>query len=432
MSKICIDGYNIALPRGTGIATYGKALLEANKARGATCEILFGPAATRSASNLVNEAALVEPASAPARLKRLQRLRRDVDTATSRFGRTAWPIKATHQVRWRDRADPPADQFWSAPHLYNRANRCFKHYNTLTPLLFEKSEKPPSVMHWTMPLPIWARNVPNIYTIHDLIPLTAPFTTLNNRAEYMTLHKKIIRHADQFAVISQKTKEDLISIFGVHEDRITTTYQSVYIPDSVLDTKDSDVCEEIRSTFNLDWKSYFIHFGAIEPKKNLGRIVEAYLSTGSQSPLVVVGSRGWLDEDETALINQIKRIGGASAERIYLYEYMSRRMLLNLIRGAKATFFPSLYEGFGLPILESMALGTPTLTSKDGATAEVAGEAALLVDPYDVDSIASGMRALDADTDLLTALSERGKARAKVFNAQAYAERLDTLYARVA
>lgn len=431
MSRICIDGYNIALPRGTGIATYGRGLLEANRARGADCEILFGPAAPRSSSSVVNEAALIEPQKPPQRLKRAQRLKRTFETFSSQFGRSAWPVSATHKVNWPNNVAPPVDRFWSAPHLFHRANRCFKRHRKLTPLSFEQSAPAPSIMHWTVPLPIWARHVPNVYTVHDLIPLKAPHTTMNDREEYLSLHRQILDRADHIAVISHQTKEDLISLFNIDEDRITITYQAVHAPEDVTLPSELAIAAELYNTFDLNWKEYFIHFGAIEPKKNLGRIVEAYLAAGCQTPLVVVGSRGWLEEDETALLNQVRRIGGQGASRVHLYEYMSRRMLLNLIRGAKATLFPSIYEGFGLPILESMALNTPVLTSKGGATGEVAGDAAVLVAPYDIDSLAAGIRALDADADLRNELSLRGKDRARIFSPEAYEARLDTLYSRV-
>jgi len=432
MSRVCIDGYNIALTRGTGIATYGRGLIDANQARGVSCEILFGPTAPRSPSDIVNEAALIEQTRPPQRLKRVQRARRAAETFASQFGRTAWPINATHKVNWPNSVAPPADRFWSAPQLFHRANRCFNRHGRFTPLSFEPSAPTPSIMHWTAPLPVWARSVPNIYTIHDLIPLKAPHTTLNNRAEYAALYREAFRHADQIAVISESTKEDVISIFGIREELITTTYQSVHIPDEILLADESAISNEIDDSFNLAWNGYFVHFGAIEPKKNLGRIVEAYLSTGSRTPLIIVGSRGWLEEDELFLLNQVKRIGGEAANRIHLYEYMSRRMLLNLIRGAKATLFPSLCEGFGLPILESMILGTPVLTSASGATAEVAGDSAILVDPYNVTSIAAGIRALDADADLRSSLSLMGKERARIFSQEAYMARLDELYSRVA
>lgn len=432
MNKICIDGYNIALPRGTGIATYGRGLLEANRARGADCEILFGPAAPRSPDNIVNEAALIEPPRPAQRLKRAQKVKRATQTFSSQFGRMSWPIDASFEVLWPHGATPPAARFWAAQDLYHRANRCFRSHGRFTPLTFERSAPTPSVMHWTAPLPLWARDIPNIYTIHDLIPLKAPHTTLHDRAEFMAMHREAIRRADQIAVVSETTRHDVMKIFDIKEERITTTYQALSLPENALEASDNDIATDLESTFNLEWKNYFIHFGSIEPKKNLGRIVEAYLSTGLKTPLVVIGSRGWLDADETALLNQVKRIGGQSADRIRIYEYMSRPMLINLIRGAKATLFPSLYEGFGLPILESLALGSPVLTSAGGATGEVAGDAAVLVDPFDVSSIATGIRMLGGDEGLGKALTVKGRERARLFSRSAYESRLEELYARVA
>ena len=106
-------------------------------------------------------------------------------------------------------------------------------------------------------------------------------------------------------------------------------------------------------------------------------------------------------------------------------------MLVSLIRGAKATLFPSLYEGFGLPVLESMALDTAVLTSTGGSLPEVAGEAALSVDPYDVPAITNGIRALDADEGLRDDLVVRGRAQAAKFSPETYQARLRELYAKV-
>jgi glycosyltransferase involved in cell wall biosynthesis len=160
-------------------------------------------------------------------------------------------------------------------------------------------------------------------------------------------------------------------------------------------------------------------------------VVEAYLSSGSTTPLVVVGGRGWLQEGETALLDQVRRHGGPGAERIRQYDFLPRSLLVSLIRGARATLFPSLYEGFGLPALESMQLGTPVLASTTGALPEVTADAALLVDPYDVQALARGVRALDADTDLREALTARGRIQAARFTPQAYHDRLAALYGRL-
>jgi len=101
---------------------------------------------------------------------------------------------------------------------------------------------------------------------------------------------------------------------------------------------------------------------------------------------------------------------------------------VSLIRGARATLFPSLYEGFGLPVLESMLLGTPVLTSTEGSLPEVAGDAALLVDPYDVDAIRQGILTLDADEDLRSELSARGREQAEKFSPERYQARLEEAY----
>jgi len=138
-----------------------------------------------------------------------------------------------------------------------------------------------------------------------------------------------------------------------------------------------------------------------------------------------------LDGPEVALLNQVKNDGGLSASRLRRYEFMTRSMLVSLIRGARATLFPSLFEGFGLPVLESMLLETAVLTSNGGALPEVSGDAAVIVDPYDVQAITRGLQALDADDDLVLDLVAKGKVQAARFSQEAFIERLKGLYASV-
>ena len=150
-----------------------------------------------------------------------------------------------------------------------------------------------------------------------------------------------------------------------------------------------------------------------------------------QRPLILIGGRSWLDEGEVALLNQIKRDGGANADRIRQYDYLSFSTLVSLIRGARAVLFPSLYEGFGLPVLEAMALSTAVLTSTGGALPEVAGDAALLVDPHDVQAIKMGISALDVDEDLRSELERRGPVQAAKFSPASYQARLLQAYSAV-
>lgn len=432
MAKICIDGFNIALAKGTGIASYGRNLLFTAKDAGFDTQVLYGAPSARNASNVVNEANLIDADRLAKKIKKSERFKR---TFMSRFGRTPWPITPSDEVIWPTRAGgrPAADSYWNAQDLFTTAARSFEAYGEETPVLFDKVDASlrPDVMHWTATVPLHAKGAANIYTIHDLIPLRLPHTTMDNTAKYMAMCKGIVRHADHIAVVSEATRQDVIRLLNVPEDRVTNTYQAVNLPERYTSRPQAEVALELEGIFNLGWKDYFLHFGAIEPKKNLGRIVEAYLSSGVTTPLVIVGGRAWLDEGETALLDQVKREGGPSADRIRHYEYMSFSMLISLIRGAKATLFPSLYEGFGLPVLESMLLGTAVLTSTAGSLPEVAGDAAVCVDPYDVQAITKGLQMLDADEGARDDLAAKGHIQAARFTPEIYQKRVIELYGKV-
>lgn len=219
-------------------------------------------------------------------------------------------------------------------------------------------------------------------------------------------------------------------MLGVPEDRVTNTYQAVSLPLALVNRPQAEVETELEAAFGLEWGAYFLHFGAVEPKKNLGRVVEAYLASGVSTPLVVVGGPGWMSDPETALLKQAQSVHGAAC-RIHQYEYMSYSMLVSLIRGTKGVLFPSLYEGFGLPVLEAMSLGAPVLTSDQGSLPEIAGDAALQVNPYDVHAISQGIRMLDADADWRAEAARRGLMQAVKFSQTAYREKLRDLYAKV-
>ena len=130
-------------------------------------------------------------------------------------------------------------------------------------------------------------------------------------------------------------------------------------------------------------------------------------------------------------MHQARRDKKVRKKRIKLYDYLPFSMLVSLIRGARATVFPSLYEGFGLPVLESMLLGTPVITSTAASLPEVAGDAAILVDPYDVAALAREIRRLGSDDDLAAELSARGPLQAAKFSPEVCQARLVDLYARL-
>jgi glycosyltransferase involved in cell wall biosynthesis len=239
--------------------------------------------------------------------------------------------------------------------------------------------------------------------------------------------------------VSETSRADIIRTFGVDEARIVNTYQAVDVPAAVRDRPEADVRRELETVYDLGWRGYFLFFAAIEPKKNLSRLIEAYLTASVASPLIVVGAGGWLDGQETALLQpgltgEWRIVDGAArrTDKIRRYDHLPFAMLASLIRGARAVLFPSLYEGFGLPALEAMQLGAPVLASTGGALPEVAGDAALLVDPFDVDAIREAIRTLEADEGLRDELTQRGLDRSRFFSPEAYCARLGDLYRQLA
>jgi glycosyltransferase involved in cell wall biosynthesis len=196
---------------------------------------------------------------------------------------------------------------------------------------------------------------------------------------------------------------------------------------------------EIAGTFGLGFQKYFLFFGAIEPKKNVGRMIEAYLASGVTDPLVIVGKKAWKSDEELRLLFENEHVRylltqdgvTRTRHRVQLVDYASFPLLVSLIRGAKAVLFPSLYEGFGLPALEAMLLGTPVMTSNTSSMPEVVGDAAIQVDPYDVRAMVDSIRALDTDADLRGRLAEAGPRQASLFSPERYQMRLRDAYARV-
>ena len=432
---VMIDGYNLALEAGTGVATYARNLSFACGELGYRTEILYGTRASPSTDPLLREISFFDPnAGTPSFW--LDAARRIAQLTTSPMGIKASQVPITGKVVTRafESRMPHYDRIWNAPELFSRS---YWHFHSYRHFLTVKGFPQPDVMHWTYPLPLRLPGVANIYTLHALVPLRLPYTPLDNKKSYNRMIKGVLKRADHIITVSEASKRDIVELFGYPEEKITNTYQAVSIPAKYALKSENRVREEVEGAFGLNYKKYFLFFGAIEPKKNISRLIEAYLSSNVDEPLIIVGKAAWKAGEELRFLNEgtnryLEQLDNLTfvRDRVRRFDYAPFPLLVSLIRGAKALVFPSLYEGFGLPVLEAMSLGTPVITSNAASIPEIAGDAAILVDPYDPRAIANAIKAVGEDEMLRTRLAAMGPQQAEKFSPERYRERLDSIYSR--
>jgi glycosyltransferase involved in cell wall biosynthesis len=431
MARICIDGFNLALPSGSGIATYARNLRATLASLGNETQILYSSPRKLGQDNLLNQIMLFDADSSGSR---------GIGASLLRWGSGFRPqareitVNGDVITKQLEARFPQADLYWACWNVFHTANLAHRFFRRFTPLRLGHEIKT-DVMHWTAPMPLFEPRIANVYTLHDMIPLRLPYTTLDNKRAYYDMCKTIAKRADRIFTVSEHSRADIIRLLGVSEDRVVNTYQSVDVPQRLMERSQEEIALELEGVFRLEHQKYFLYFGAMEPKKNLPRVVEAYISSGVTAPLVIVGP-AWLN---SAQKERMKRKGSDfralpehltdTSDRIKFFEYLPFHSLVTLVQGARALLFPSLFEGFGLPVLEAMQLGTPVLTSNTGSLPEIAGNASLMVDPYDIDAIRRGIQTLDADTDLREELTDRGRRRATLFSVEHYRQRLQAAYA---
>jgi glycosyltransferase involved in cell wall biosynthesis len=426
--RIMIDGFNLALPRGTGVSTYGYSLANTLKGMGWQVDGLYG--LRMGKTRKLRETIFFESMGG------------DHVTKAPLPGSFAW-TKEVAQVAWAPRGKlvertgkvitdafsyrlPEFDRILAVPDVFDRGARHFKRFGQF---LTVRVPNPPKIMHWTYPVPVRLAGVRNIYTLHDLVPLRLPYASLDNKRFYFKLIREIVKTADHIVTVSEASKTDIETLYKIKPDRITNTYQAVRVSPQIRATSDAEIADTVRGVFNLPYQGYFLFFGAVEPKKNVGRLIEAYLSLATETQLVIVGTKAWQADEELRLLQRDETAPlRASFRRVRRLGYLPRSLLMRLARGARAVAFPSLYEGFGLPVLEAMQLGVPVMTSRVSSLPEVAGDAALYVDPYDVGDIAAGLRKLDTDAELRARLSAAGPVQAERYSVEAYQARLTDMY----
>ncbi|WP_072394015.1 glycosyltransferase family 1 protein [Hyphomicrobium sp. CS1BSMeth3] len=430
--RVGVDGYNMAMARGTGVATYGRVLGRTLNAIGHPLDGIFGLDVDHAAPQALREvlffgALSAEPPAEPPKLTLRRLIRRSF---ISPMPRHLVEVQRTGHVVGEAFAErlPAFDRLFTLGNLFDVAVRYFRRYRQFMPVVVPA---PPAVMHWTYPVPVHLKGAANVYTIHDLVPLRLPHTSTEDKRYHFRLIETCLREAAHVCTVSEASRNDILAMFPATDPaRVTNTYQAVTAPASAEVLTEDELRGQLRNLFDLALGDYFLYFGALEPKKNIGRLIEAYLSAESETPLVIVGGRAWRSEHELRLLNGAHGTGLRNAARIRQLDYLPESLLMRLVRGARAVLLPSLYEGFGLPVLEAMMLGVPVMTSITSSLPEVAGDSAVMVDPYSVASIAKALRQLDSDAELRARLSQAGPQQAAQFSTGAYMTRLTALYSQ--
>jgi glycosyltransferase involved in cell wall biosynthesis len=431
--RIYFDGLNLSLEHGTGIATYTRVLARLVGELGYEVGTLYSSPHSPPKHPLLREISFFDPHNAARISRRRGYYNYFLDQLKFMRGVAPIPVNLSGTIitdQFQARM-PLRDHLFLSRNLFANARIYFTWTGRFAELRFET---PPDILHCTYQLPLRAKGARNIYTIHDLVPLRLPFATLDNKRQTYRLMRKIAAEADHIVTVSEQSRRDIIEFLGADPARVTNTFESVDFPREYTERPDDLVAQQLASALQLEMGGYLLFYGAFEPKKNVGRLIDAYLQSGVDLPLVITGPSGWGTEGEAALLRQLReeeRTQGR-ARRFIRLEYASRSLLVTLIRGARAVLFPSLYEGFGLPVLESMLLGTPVVTSCASSLPEIGGEAVLYVNPYEVGDIAGAIRTIVADEGLRAELSRRGRVQAELFSVERYRERVAALYDRLA
>lgn len=262
--------------------------------------------------------------------------------------------------------------------------------------------------------------------VHDMAHLSCPETVrLKTRLWLALTLRQSCKRADVIVTVSNFSKNEIIKYMNIPENKIVVMLSGVD-----LDFFHPNYClnriEVVLKKYRIS-KRYFLYLGTIEPRKNVQRIIDAYVMLKKKRndvpQLVLAGGKGWMCDSIYENVMRLKM-----PKDIIFTGYIDEEEAPLLMCGAEVFLFPSLYEGFGTPPVEAMACGTPVISSKVASMPEIAGDAALLVNPYSVEEISEAMENLMDDEDLRLSLRKKGLERAKKYTWENSANVLKKIY----
>ncbi|MCS7051142.1 MAG: glycosyltransferase family 4 protein, partial [Thermomicrobium sp.] len=266
---------------------------------------------------------------------------------------------------------------------------------------------------------------PTVVTVHDLAFLHFPTHYPASKRWYLQLMTGAsVRRARMVIAVSEATRRDVVQAYGVTPERVVVVPNGIdphwcRVPDEELARwRDRNGVPE----------RFILFVGTLQPRKNLVTLLEAYARLGPDFswPLFVVGAPGWL---ESPIYRRVEELGLTG--RVRFVGYAPPEELRAWYSAATLFVYPSVYEGFGLPVLEAMACGVPVIAADRSALPEVAGEAAVLADPTDPQALATAMRSLADDEALRRALARAGQERARAFSWERTARETAAVYRRL-
>ncbi|MBC8163390.1 MAG: glycosyltransferase family 4 protein, partial [Roseiflexaceae bacterium] len=244
--------------------------------------------------------------------------------------------------------------------------------------------------------------IPSVVTIHDLAFWSFPQTFRRVNRAYLTWATKVAAKQSAYILaVSEATKREIVRYLDIPPERIVVTYDAA---DARFQPADLATLAEFRRRAGLP-AQFILFLGTLEPRKNIPTLIDAYarIAASTDAPLIIGGGKGWLYDEIFARVEQL-----GLGEKIRFAGYIPNEDLPLWYAAATVFVFPSIYEGFGMPLLEAMACGTPTVTSNRSSMPEVVGDAGLQVDPYNPEELGEAMLRLLNDAELRAELRERG------------------------
>ena len=307
-----------------------------------------------------------------------------------------------YQLRLYFNYPPPDDLFPDLPHV-EQCNIPFARLWTHVRLAYELRQRAPDVFFTPAHVIPFTFRGRSVATVHDLGYHYFPEAHTRRQLVYLKLSTRSNgRISRKIIADSKATEADLVAIYKLDPSKIAVVYPG--IDPQLKQVTDENELKAVRQKYDIS-APYLLFISTLQPRKNLVRLVQAYVRSGLSHMLVLAGSQGWRSGP---ILDEINKLEPSIRQRVQLTGFIEDEDKAALISGATALLYPSLYEGFGFPILEGQKCGVPVMAANTSSLPEIAGDAALLVDPEDSSALVEGMRRIVVGRDLRLELQKKG------------------------